>query len=82
MNSSETLEYSDILTVVRRWPSAKRLSLVQEILGTVILDLETTATGASNTLTQALGLLATDQPPPSDQQIREWRAEYRLEKYG
>jgi hypothetical protein len=82
VSRSETLKYSDILDVVRRWPSAKRLDLVQEILGTVTSDLKTTTTGTSNTLTQALGLLATDQPAPSDQQVREWLAEYRLEKYG
>ena len=82
MNSSETLDYAGILNLVRRWPSAKRLSLVQEILGTVSSDLKTTTKGESNTLTQALGLLAADQPAPSDQQIREWLAEYRLEKYG
>jgi hypothetical protein len=82
VSSSKTLDYADILNLVRRWPSAKRLNLVQEILGTVSSDLETTTTGSSNTLSQALGLLTKDRPAPSDQQVREWLAEYRLEKYG
>ena len=34
------------------------------------------------TLSQALGLLATDEPAPSDAEVTEWLREARLEKYG
>lgn len=34
------------------------------------------------TLSQALGLLATDQPAPTDAEVEQWLAEVRLEKYG
>ncbi len=35
-----------------------------------------------NTLKDALGLLATDQPPPSDEEVQMWLDEHRMEKYG
>lgn len=82
MNNSKTLEYGEILNLVRYWSSAKRLNLVQEILGTVTSDLEEATTAERNTLPQALGLLVTDRPTPSDEEIKEWLAEYRIEKYG
>ena len=34
------------------------------------------------TLNKALGLLATNQPAPSDEEIEQWLDEYRMEKYG
>ena len=33
------------------------------------------------TLSQALGLLATDQPAPTDADVEKWLTEARLEKY-
>jgi hypothetical protein len=34
------------------------------------------------TLDKALGLLATDQPPLSDSEVRQWLDKRRMEKYG
>jgi hypothetical protein len=36
----------------------------------------------SRTLSQALGLLATEQPAPTDAEVKKWLTEARLEKYG
>lgn len=34
------------------------------------------------TLDRALGLLATDQPAPTDEEVEQWLEEHRQEKYG
>ena len=34
------------------------------------------------TLHQALGLAATDRPPPSDEDVERWLEEERMKKYG
>lgn len=34
------------------------------------------------TLDRALGLLATDQPAPTDADVEQWLEEHRQEKYG
>ena len=34
-----------------------------------------------DTLSQALGLLATDNPPPSDSEVKVWLEDTRLRKY-
>jgi hypothetical protein len=34
------------------------------------------------TLEQALGLLATDRPAPTDEEVKQWLDEHRMEKYG
>jgi len=81
MNTSETINYETILKIVYSWPPASRLILVQDILKTLKPELETTRP-QHNTLKQALGLLATTQPAPSDAEVEQWLDEHRLEKYG
>ena len=34
------------------------------------------------TLYQALGLAATDRPPPNDEDVERWLEEERMKKYG
>lgn len=35
-----------------------------------------------NTLKKALGLLATNGPAPTDEEVEQWLREHRLEKYA
>ena len=78
--------YENILQTIKEWPSSERLSLVQDILDTVSAELQESEPKASGikhpTLPEALGLLVTHQPAPSDQDIQEWLDSHRLEKYG
>ena len=74
------LSYESILQAVYHWPAAKRFLLIQDLLKTIEpkeVELE-----RADTLRQALGLLATDQPAPSDEEITHWLNEHKLEKYG
>jgi len=85
MNDTPTIDYEDILKVVRSWPFSERLTLVQDILSTLAPELEKPGGPSSvkrNTLKEALGLLAINQPAPSDQDIEKWLNEYRVDKYS
>ena len=81
MNVSETTNYNTILKIVHSWSPATQLALVQDILKTLSLEL-LSARSQRNTLEQALGLLATDHPAPTNAEVSQWLAEHRLEKYG
>lgn len=73
--------YQSVLDVIRTWPSDQRLLLVQDVMKT----LESTGTSTRPkcpTVDDALGLLATDQPAPSDSDVTQWLEERRMEKYG
>ena len=83
---AQMMSYDNILNTIRNWPLSKRLTLVQDILKTLAPDLKAVEPDSPrakrNTLKEALGLLATNQPAPSDQEIQDWLNEHRLEKYG
>ena len=63
MNQPATCNYEDILTVVRQWPATQQVALVQDVLNTL-----ESARPRQATLSRALGLLATDQPAPTDEE--------------
>ncbi len=81
MIRDRTADYEEILTIVRSWPAAERFTLVQDVLQT-LAPADAFVAPRSPTLDQARGLLVTDQPAPSDEQIARWRDERRSERYG
>jgi hypothetical protein len=81
MNTPETTDYEAILKIVRDWPPARRITLMQEVLKT-LAPIEAGAPPHGATLDRALGLLATTQPVPSDEDIARWLDERRMERYG
>jgi hypothetical protein len=81
MDRPEKTEYETILKVITAWPPAQRLRLVQDVLKTLAPLIEE-ARPRRKTLQEARGLLATDQPPPTDEQVQQWLDEHRMEKYG
>jgi len=80
MNQSEMSSYEGILNIVRQWPIAQRVTLVQDVLKTLAPEVERMR-APRRTLEKALGLISTQQPAPTDEEIRQWLDEYRLEKY-
>jgi hypothetical protein len=72
--------YTSILHTVRTWPARQRYLLVQDLLKTLEPDIEPIQT--EDTLSLARGLLATDKPAPTDEEVAQWLEEHRLEKYG
>lgn len=76
--SADVAEYEQILARVRAWSAARRLSLVQDVLTT----LAPAEREPRHTLERARGLLAGEQPAPSDEEIAQWLDERRSERYG
>lgn len=81
MTATNTADYQTILTIVRDWPPAQQFMLVREVLRTLAPDAGARPPGRE-TLAAARGLLATDRPAPTDQEITRWLEERRTERYG
>ena len=80
MSQAERINYDGVLNIVRQWTIAERYALVQEVLKT--LAPETALPHVrERTLPRALGLLATDQPAPTDAEVEQMLDEHRTEKY-
>jgi len=74
-------DVESVLHIVRRWPPAQRFVLMQELLKTLAPP-EPDALPKPTTLDQARGLLTTDRPPPSDDDVTRWLDERRNERFG
>ncbi len=81
MSTPQTLDYETILRIVRQWPADRRFVLVQDVLKT-LAPAGPEPTTRQPTLSRARGLLATDRPAPSDDDIARWLDERRREQYG
>jgi hypothetical protein len=76
MNVLET-NYETILQAIRRWSPTKRFALMRDIINTLSPE-SVTPRPRRNTLERALGLLATDRPAPSDEDVQHWLDEHRI----
>lgn len=79
--NTKSMNYESISTIVRSWPVSSRLTLVQDVLQSIEAEIEEKPT-PKKTLHLALGLLKTDAPPPTDEEVAQWLDEHRIEKYG
>jgi hypothetical protein len=86
MGNVQVDDYVEVLKTVQDWPFSQRIALVQDILRALAPELAVLEAVAPRprheTLQEALGLLSTDQTPPSDEEIQGWLNEHRLEKYS
>lgn len=78
---TETTNYQGILNIVRQWPTAQQIALVEDVLKTISSRVEPPKQ-RQRTLDRALGLLVTDKPAPTDDEVKQWLDEHRMEKYG
>jgi len=78
---TETTSYQGVLDIVRQWPTAQQIALVEDVLKTISSRVEPPKQ-RRRTLDRALGLLATDKPAPTDDEVKQWLDERRMEKYG
>lgn len=81
MNQAEVISYNSVLSVVSQWPPAQQQALVNDVLKMISPRIEPPRKRRP-TLNQALGLLATDKPAPTDAEVKQWLDEHRMEKYG
>ena len=87
-----------VLQTVRQWPLTEQIALVQEVLADlrrmVALEAEVGSVRKSGgearveppprtgSMHNLAGLLSTDQPPPTDEDVERWLDERRMDKYG
>jgi hypothetical protein len=84
MSRTETPEYQAIRETVARWTPEQRFALIHEMLNMLAGDSPASGTPGRRrrTLTHAIGLGRGEGPPPTDEEVRRWLEERRLEKYG
>lgn len=86
--SAPPLDHDAILRAVRQWPQDQQIALAREILRANEHEPEKQTPNASRaglrqkSFQRLIGILTTDQPAPSDEEIERWREERRMEKYG
>jgi hypothetical protein len=79
--ATQTITHENIVQTVQTWSDDRRWRLVEDILRSMNVENEDLPV-RKRTLNLALGLLATDNPPPTDEEIAQWLTERRMEKYG
>ena len=82
MMVKQTATLDDVLQLIRQWPPDQQFSLVQSVLQSLAPKVSQRKRQPKPTLDQALGLLATTAPAPSDMQVQAWLEERRTEKYN
>jgi hypothetical protein len=81
MSALPTLDYETVLRIVRDWPPEQRVIFLQDVLKTLITAVDPARTHKA-TLAQARGLLATERPAPTDEEVSRLLGERRAERYG
>ena len=81
MQTAEKIDYGTLLQIVNHWPPSQRFIFVQDVLKSLATE-SRPARAKRHTLPQALGLLVTDKPIPSDAEVQRMLNERRMEKYG
>ncbi len=73
--------YEDVLRIVGSWSLTRRMDLARDILS-MPTDQAEVEERRRDALAKLRGFLKTDEPPPSDEQVKQWLDERRTEKYG
>lgn len=79
--SAPLLDRETILRAIQTWPQDEQMALAVDIMqraGAALVE-EPLDPPDSQGLA---GLLANDQPPPTDEQVEKWLEEDRMKKYG
>ena len=75
----ENESFDKVLNEVRSWPAEWRFRLVESVLATIAPT--PSMPDRTKTLSRALGLARTDQPP-TDEEVERWQDERRTNRYG
>ncbi|HID53522.1 MAG TPA: hypothetical protein EYP41_16005 [Anaerolineae bacterium] len=80
MEKVQTKNHREILQNVLDWPPHQQIDLAHELLK--IAASKKRDSQRQELFEQAVGLLATDEPPPTDEEIARILEEERMKKYG
>ncbi len=75
------LSYEKVRDAVRAWPPQLRIVLMRELLDTLTEPAEAQERKRKS-LFELFGMLKTDKPAPSDEDVARWLDERRMERYG
>ena len=76
-------EIDAIIERVAVWSPEDRLALAQRVLGTLGRDLRPPELHRpSGTIADLVGLLKTDGPPPTDEEVAQMLHDERMRRYG
>lgn len=73
-------EYAAVAETALKWPVERRTALAHYLIDMIAVT-ESAPTARTKTLDLALGLLRTDRPAPSDEEVQNWLT-YNKTKYG
>jgi hypothetical protein len=89
MSTVPAQSLNDVLETVKHWPPDARVSLARMILETVELPQvlgqrpdQSEPSRRGKPVELLVGLGAGSGPPPSDDLVRQWVDQHRMEKYG
>ena len=78
MSVAQVEDVQQVWQRIRSWPQPMRLSLAAKILQ----SLEAEQTGPKKSLADLVGILESDKPPPTDEDVQQILEEERMRKYG
>lgn len=85
MTTETAPEYGEILDRIAGWPPSIRLALLRDVLDTLAPEISSTLRQVPRArrpgLEEVVGLLKTDEPPPTDEQVKQWLEQRRIETY-
>ena len=85
MASAVPSDLAHVLDVVKTWPADMQLALARTILETIEKSPSSPDKGGARRgkpVEALIGIGAGGGPPPTDEEVRNWIAEHRMEKYG
>jgi hypothetical protein len=89
MSTTAVDELARVWEQVKNWPVRQQISLARKILDGVDATGTAEPPAASeprpkrgSPVAKLIGLGAGSGEPPSDEQVRQWLGEHRMEKYG
>jgi len=82
MSATEAEELVRIWAQVRSWPVHLQVALARRILDAVDAECPAVPVTRGDPVSALIGLGAGPGNPPSDEQVKQWIDEHRMEKYG
>jgi len=82
MSAVDTSEMTDILNRIKTWPVPAQITLARHILESIERKSVIEPPPRKHPVSDLIGLLKTDGPPPTDEEVERIIEEERMRKYG